>query len=497
MECLKCGASVTEEGAVYCCECGARLDGKKACPDCGQFIDENYAFCVFCGARVDGKSKCPTCGVYHKGAFCPDCGESLTATKPVHKKAQKPSASAQGGSATQENGKTWNTVFSWVRAGLGIALTAVALIFVFLIGLQATVTGTSSLLAEVGLDIRAADMKLYYYFGDVYEELAELERAATFQSEIPIVAAYIHAILGTVITVATIGTVVGFTIPAIIGFAQFAMGRGENNGGKWSVKAVIAYLGGAMALRVLNYCATFIDLQTPVSSTVSQPMSLSISVGFDRATVAGTVLCIVLLTLYAAANFVAKGKEWKNKNTLLRCVFGVVAATLAIVVCAVGQSGIVGTSVVMDEGSVKFYLSQTAFASMLVSTFEAGAGASFYNAHLSGISASFVFAVIQDAVTLGVAACALCVIASRVFESEGQAKGTLPFAILTAVFAVLQLVCGIVSCAVFQDLYVEAARSNLDVETSLLLGGAIVTVVFAGLLLATTIVQRKLLKKME
>ena len=120
MECLKCGAVVADEGAVYCCECGARLDGKKACPECGQFIDEKYTFCVFCGARVDGKSKCTNCNAYHEGAFCPDCGESLTAVKPVHKKAENKSAAAREVAVTQENGAVWASVFAWIRAGLGI-----------------------------------------------------------------------------------------------------------------------------------------------------------------------------------------------------------------------------------------------------------------------------------------------------------------------------------------------------------------------------------------
>jgi len=486
MECLKCGAFVADSDAVYCSECGARLDGKIPCPNCQSLIDEKYTFCVYCGQRVDGKIKCPNCNVYHDGAFCPDCGSAL-AEAPVHTKSKKKEKSAQ------DNGKIWNTVFSWVGAGLGIALTAVALIFVFLIGLQ--VNGSGDLLEEIGASVQIADTKLYYYFGDVYKEIAEFERAAEFQSMLPLNGLYIHAILGTVITAATLGCVVGFVIPAIIGFVQFAMGRGENNGAKWGVKAVVAYLAGATALRVLNACLVGIDL----GSTVSESMNLSMSVGFDKATVAGIVLSIIFLALYAAANYVAKGKEWKNKKTVLGCAFAVGAAVLAIVVCSVGQSQIVGTMMGAEGAFVKFQFSQTAFASMLASTFELSAGAKFYNMHVGELNTSYAFAVIQEVATLGVAACALCAIASRVFESNGEAKGALPFAVLTAAFAVLQLVSGIVANAVFQGMYVEAVGANgMDgMETSLLLGGAIVTVVFAGLLLAATIVQKKLLKKME
>ncbi len=493
MECLKCGAVVAEEGAVYCCECGARLDGKKACPECGQFIEEKHTFCVYCGARVDGKTKCPTCGVYHAGAFCPDCGESLMETTPVHKKAEKKSAPK---TSERKSGAIWNTVFAWTRAGLGIALTAFALIFVFLIGMQVKVTGRGELLAQLGFEV--ADTKLYYYFGDVYKDVANLARSTAFQSELPVHGGYIHAILGTVISAATIGCVVGFAIPAIIGFVKFATTRVENNGAKWGVKAVIAYLAGSAALLVLNACSVSMRIDASYlasGSDSSQIFSVLLSIVFDRATGAGIALCIIFLTLYAAANFVAKGKEWKKKETVLNCVFGVVAAAFAIVVCAVGQSGFVGTMVEEGGQTMKITLSQLAFSSFLVSTTELNMGVSYYNAHLGEINTSYAFAVVQEIATLGVVACALCSIASRVFETDGEAKGVMPFAVLTAAFAALQLVSGIVSHAVFQGMMVDSL--GLEGETVLMLGGAIVTFVFAGLLLAATIVHKKTAKKME
>ena len=483
MECLKCGAFVADENAVYCCECGARLDGKKACPECGQFIDEKYTFCVYCGARVDGKCKCPNCNTYQDGAFCPDCGESLTATKPVHTKQAKSTAK------TQENSNVWKLVFAWFRAGLGIALTAVALIFVFLIGMKVKVTGSGELLSQLGFSV--ADCKLYYYFGDVYKDIAALKQAAVFQSELPIVASYIHAILGTVISVATIGTVVGFAVPAIIWFIKFAMGRSENNGAEWGVKAVIAYLVGATALLVLNACSVAIDMQASLSSTVS----VLLSIVFDGATGAGVALAIVFLTLYAVANYVGKGKEWKMKQTIVNCVFGVVAAAFAIVVCAVGQSCFVGMKIEGEGNAMKLVLSQTIFSSCLVSITETAMGASYYNSHLGAISSAYAFAVVQEIATLGVATCALCSIAVRVFESEKKTKGGMLFAILMAVFAVLQLTAGIVSQAVFQTMVIESLGG--EGETALVLGGAIVTVVFAGVHLAVAIVQSKMAKKAE
>ena len=56
MECLKCGATVLEENAVFCHECGARLDGKITCPNCGQFVEDKYAYCAFCGTELKANS---------------------------------------------------------------------------------------------------------------------------------------------------------------------------------------------------------------------------------------------------------------------------------------------------------------------------------------------------------------------------------------------------------------------------------------------------------
>ena len=102
----------------------------------------------------------------------------------------------------------------------------------------------------------------------------------------------------------------------------------------------------------------------------------------------------------------------------------------------------------------------------------------------------------QEVATLGVAVCALCAIAHSVFEIDGKGKGSSLFVILTVVFAVLQLVFGIVANVILQDIMLETVfNGEENVKLALMLGGAIVTVVFAGLLLATTIVHNKIAKK--
>ena len=51
MRCANCGKD-NPEGAVFCSECGRRLDGMRQCPACGKLIAEGSKFCSFCGMNI-------------------------------------------------------------------------------------------------------------------------------------------------------------------------------------------------------------------------------------------------------------------------------------------------------------------------------------------------------------------------------------------------------------------------------------------------------------
>ena len=48
MLCKNCGAE-NPEGAVYCHNCGSRMDGMRACLSCGSLMSPDYEFCTACG----------------------------------------------------------------------------------------------------------------------------------------------------------------------------------------------------------------------------------------------------------------------------------------------------------------------------------------------------------------------------------------------------------------------------------------------------------------
>lgn len=92
MDCKKCGAQLVDD-AIFCSQCGARVDGKIACKNCGREIAEDSVFCPYCGKRLDGKRTCDNCGTAFAGNFCPKCGKPYGAkavqAKPTRSNAQQ------------------------------------------------------------------------------------------------------------------------------------------------------------------------------------------------------------------------------------------------------------------------------------------------------------------------------------------------------------------------------------------------------------------------
>ena len=74
-QCNYCKAENADD-AVYCGNCGKRIDGKIQCPNCGEYSDPTETFCMKCGTRIDGKVVCE-CGELVSGNFCPKCGKKI------------------------------------------------------------------------------------------------------------------------------------------------------------------------------------------------------------------------------------------------------------------------------------------------------------------------------------------------------------------------------------------------------------------------------------
>ncbi len=538
MECLKCGATVVEENAVYCCACGARLDGKKDCPACGEQIDVSSTYCVYCGALTECKDestkqegvvgkrkegyflvryyniirflltfffgwigsfvinhtrlkpqgwKSRTCAYFF---LAPLTGGIYGLVASVANLTFKASADGNVGyfstNKIVEKPKKEIDVFAWIRSGAGLACALFALIFVFLIGYTMQVTGSKQLIEMFGATEESKN--LFHYFGDAYKDIADIKDAKMFESQIPVTAAYIYAILGTVISALTIVGVVGFAVPAIIGFVKFAMGGEENNGAKWGVRSALVFLGGAAAmytLDVMNMRLSYAGVRC------------NAQVAYNGATKAGIILCIIFLAIYAVGNLIRKGKGWKSGKTIAFYALTVCAAAFAIVVFAVDKSGFVGSKIIVaGETLLSGTFSQFYNNVMLVSMAELTAGAEFYNEHVATISTSFAFSIAQQVLLMATLVCGVALIGKYACNTEDK-KSALWLSICLAVFAVAQLVCGIICQSSFHTVIIEMAAAGDMLKCKLQLGKAIVAVVFALLNLGVQIAQKAVVKNRE
>ena len=69
---MNCKFCETEnpDSAVYCKQCGKRIDGNTVCPVCHK-LTPDAVFCTECGARLDGKTYAKNAEPGTKGVFAP------------------------------------------------------------------------------------------------------------------------------------------------------------------------------------------------------------------------------------------------------------------------------------------------------------------------------------------------------------------------------------------------------------------------------------------
>lgn len=342
MVCKKCGSS-TEENAVFCGVCGARVDGKKPCGACGYLNVDTNAFCVQCGSRIDGKKVC-SCGTAYEGNFCPSCG------KGGQKAETKKIALHKGNKGVNEDG-TWARVCRILKLiGGGAVMTAVlfSLIFVFCIGFKA-VTGGESL-------------TIYDYFYQGFKDIADIGKTiqdSTFRSFYD-TAGYTYASVGLVGVVATLGSVITFSTLAIVRYVKGWLGKTDKRATKWCVATFISYATGVAFLYALNIAE--INYYTAgVGARLGQLVEMT------GATKAGLLLGIIFLAIgllcFIVANF--------RKENIVKYAFAVGLTALASVIfCMVKNAGV--SMEFGEDGETLIYVSANPLAFLM--GFIAGTG---------------------------------------------------------------------------------------------------------------------------
>ncbi|MBQ8343163.1 MAG: zinc ribbon domain-containing protein [Clostridia bacterium] len=288
MDCKKCGTPAVE-GAVYCHNCGERIDGKKPCPTCGKLNVQEYKFCIYCGERIDGKTVCKTCGTEHEGRYCSQCGARAKFSPKI---AQKRRA---------DNEKQYEKIMRIVALSCGLLSAFAAFVFMFFIGFE-------------------GERSIFYYFKDSFQELKEVKALLAdshFKGSVTALM-YMDAITTCVIAAATMAGITTF-FALTVTYSVFALlGKEKGNPIKMTVYTAFCYILGTALLYPFG-----------------AGEAVGIKIGFNGATVAGLVICSVGLAGATACTLANDWKRFTEKSFATRwictgaCViFGVVAFLL-------------------------------------------------------------------------------------------------------------------------------------------------------------------------
>lgn len=323
-QCNYCKAENADD-AVYCGNCGKRIDGKIQCPNCGEYSDPTETFCMKCGTRIDGKVVCE-CGELVSGNFCPKCGKQVK--RVTYKPSNKKRESVSRGNPLPDKAKNVLTFVGSALLGLGAIF---ALIFVFFTGLKISQTGSA-------WGMRTQNRSIYYLIGGQYSDLAKEFSGDNLQNynSAYVAAAYIHAALNTTVGLLTLlGTL---TFSALtIAFSIKGMVKKTYSGGTLAVLTALFFVGGSYALLGLNYSMY----------EVSYGGALRMSkVGLSGATDFGLVMVCLCVILGVLSNVLVKLENFNVKTIVnLGTAFVMVAFSLVIFIVSVYTRGIMKTTV--------------------------------------------------------------------------------------------------------------------------------------------------------
>ena len=488
MTCKKCGAETLVEGAIYCASCGNRLDGKIQCNNCGQFNDGTNAFCVFCGTRIDGKTVCANCGELIEGAFCAHCGTAVSVAKQPKNKVNENSIKAKANATKAKEPKFLDRVFGLTAGGIALLGAVFALIFVFLIGFAVKARGNVEELDSLTLTNAS---NIYYFFGDAYKEMGEMETAfeQMLCKDLLMGDVYLYTIICTVISAVTLGCVVGFAVPAVIFYVRYATGKTEKMNSKWALLTIISFLGGVAMLYAQNYTSIKMSVGTEMIKVAMNP---------NGATMAGVVLCIVFTALWLGVKLVSYGGEWKNKDFIKKAVCVILSVCLLSALFVVWQHVSLALKIddTAESANMSIGFAPAIYNLFFVSTAESmltGGGIYQYESNLIAVYACNIVMIF---VSVGGVVSIMGCLKSRFSAAEDKDYTGLVFGIIAFALTVVSLILLIIM-QVNADI-IFGGSTETTTEIGYHYGACIASLVLAGLNLAVSITQSVFKKqKME
>lgn len=462
MICNKCGTE-NPEGAVYCKECGKRLDGLVACPNCGNMNPEDAVYCVSCGTRIDGMTVC-SCGEVYSGNFCPRCGTKNAA------------APKKYGAERTGDAPLWQKA---LKLGGGIAaMTMVffSLLFVFFIGFIVNTHGTVSG-ASFGIDLGNSAPSIFDFFGKNFEEIKDTLDMMDGYEAVFHTALYLTATLEIIVAVGVLVAVPVLAAISGVFFVRNVCGKSERNYARLSIATFFTYLLGAALLLVLEQIK--FSIKATGSSTLGSSGAVSIWLGFNKATLTGLIMGAILLAVFAGCHIAANGSKLLKKSRGVPMLFAFGGSVLAIVALCLAASA----ALKFDFKSVSTTVVRGNLTLSFMSALQLIIGAYDYGFELKSPDSLLALGAIAQFVQFGLLICLALLIIFRLQDVvSGKNASELVLSILVFVFAVAHLVLTIV----FGDKFIELTESeNLE----LVLTSVIAILVVSALNLALSAVH--------
>ncbi len=431
MECKKCGA-INPDEAVFCAQCGTRLDGKAPCPSCGKLNDETNAYCNFCGTRLDGKTVCKTCGAVFEGNFCPKCGAGARAAETAATHA----AAAPKAAAKALPGKTAKRVIRLVQSSLVFSAIFCMLVFSLCLGFTQT-------LKSGGETVPVETENVYYFLFSVWKDIRMVFDALSSASPDVEVLIYFEAYFSLYMPYILIAVALGANIVVCLTYGILAVVKFSTGIGRTDVP-LAKYLVPPV---VSTLAAVTVPLALMGATEATGDTSAHISFGLNGAGVAEIVLVAVFLAGAIVLECLLNGKAVANR--LKKIVpFAIGALLLAV---AAG---------VLSANFFTLGAGQTAAKTSLVSMlsgflFMIGIISGELPANLSQLSTLsvveyFTFALLAASILI-----TIYFLLREMFSDEKSSGETLLFGIFSAAFAVMFLVVAVLIKNKLLDIGVE------------------------------------------
>ena len=489
--CKKCGTELIDE-AVFCSECGSRVDGKKPCVACGKLNGENARFCVYCGTRIDGKRVCNACGTEFEGNFCPACGTcalpaaAMTAPKPYGVGAPMIMA-GKPSKQKKEGAETWKKVVELVSGGFGMLAVLTALIFVFFIGVAVNglaVGDTSSMVCFAESP--------FYFFGKVFTDIEKMGYAGKTDYPYPSLdyAVNVYALMGLLSSLLSIVLVLTFSTLAIVFYVLNLCGKSTRSPNTFIVLTAISFFLGAGGMLSLHNFSTDLSLSSSVPAAV-------LTFGLNGATVAGIVVCAIALAAFFAGKIVVKGKEMLQSGGLIRLIFvgvGILLTTLVFIFTE--NAGITVLEEVSSNGLNKSTLrsSGSFFRIIFTSLPQANMGVfSDPNPYIDELEMAAICGGLAQMMTTFVLIVTAFLLGKRLCSITSEQSGAaLGLSITTLVLATFAMVFAVMSSGALNqaELLLDAKISRIVDPTQYTCGQSVAAFVFALLNLGISIVQK-------